>query len=157
MWDGNTDEKEPRPYNIGNHENVKYDVQMKDYFIELIAHIDSTYRTLPEKNHRGIIGFSMGGFMSYFLAGKYPDKVSAAVSMTGSPEFFVGYPANHTLYPLRYTFKNLREVQLRFHNSTADELTYLNTEVDAGARWDGGLSYDWQFVGGHVVDLPGKN
>ena len=157
MWDGNMEEKEPRPYNIGNHQDVKYDIQMKDYFLELVGHIDSTYRTLPEKGKRGIIGFSMGGFMSYFLAGKYPDKIAAAVNMTGSPEFFVGYPDNHTLYPVRYTFSNLREVKLRFHNSTADELTSLNTEVHQGALWDGHPGYEyWQFVGGHVVDLPGK-
>ncbi|MBA4056877.1 MAG: hypothetical protein C0490_19340, partial [Marivirga sp.] len=157
MWDGNVDENEPRPYNIGNHADVKYDVQMKDYFIELMSHIDSAYRSIPDKNNRGIIGFSMGGFMSYFLAGKYPDKVAAAVGMTGSPEFFVGYPDNHTLYPLRYTFKNLREVRLRFHNSTADELTYLNTEVHNGAQWEGDLDYEyWQFAGGHVVDQPGE-
>ena len=157
MWDGNMEETEPRPYNIGNHQDVKYDIQMKDYFLELVGHIDSTYRTQPEKGKRGIIGFSMGGFMSYFLAGKYPDKIAAAVNMTGSPEFFVGYPDNHTLYPVRYTFSNLREVKLRFHNSTADELTSLNTEVHQGALWDGHPGYEyWQFAGGHVVDLPGK-
>ena len=157
MWDGNIEEKEPRPYNIGYHNDITSQVQMKDYFLELVSHVDSTYRTMPEKNKRGLIGFSMGGFMSYFLAGKYPDMVCAAVGMTGSPEFFVGYPDNHTLYPLRYTFSNLREVKLRFHNSTADELTSLNTEVHQGALWDGHPNFEyWQFVGGHVVDLPGK-
>lgn len=157
MWDGNVDEKEPRPYNVGSHNDVRYQTQMKDYFPELINHIDSSYRTRTNKWSRGIIGFSMGGFMSYFLAGKYPEKIGAAVGMTGSPEFFVGYPERHTLYPLRYTFENLRNVKLRFHNSTADELTYLNTEVKEGADWDGAVSFDyWQFEGGHVVDLPGK-
>lgn len=157
MWDGNITEDQPRPYNIGNHENINSQVQMCRYFIELKDHIDSTYRTLSDRAHRGIIGFSMGGFLSYFIAGKYPDLVSAAVNMTGSPEFFVGHPDNHTLYPLRYTFKNLNEVHLRFHNSTADELTDLNKEVHQGALWEGGLSYDyWVFEGGHKVDDPGK-
>lgn len=157
MWDGNITEDQPRPYNIGNHENINSQVQMCRYFIELKDHIDSTYRTLSDRAHRGIIGFSMGGFLSYFIAGKYPDLVSASVNMTGSPEFFVGHPDNHTLYPLRYTFKNLNEVHLRFHNSTADELTDLNKEVHQGALWEGGLSYDyWVFEGGHKVDDPGK-
>ncbi|MEO8472508.1 MAG: alpha/beta fold hydrolase [Chryseolinea sp.] len=157
MWDGNVDENQPRPYNMGRHEDVQYEIQMKDYFIELTKHIDSTYRTKADKNHRGVIGFSMGGLMSYFLAGKYPDMIGAAVSMTGSPEFFIGYPNNHTLYPVRYAFQNLKEVQLRFHNSTADELTDLNNEVKAGAVWSNHPSFDyWQFVGGHVVDKPGE-
>ncbi|MET0392003.1 MAG: alpha/beta fold hydrolase [Chitinophagaceae bacterium] len=156
MWDGNIDTTEPRPYNIGNHRDVKFTVQEKDYFPELIAHIDSGYRTLTDRQHRGIIGFSMGGFMSFFLAGKYPDKISAAVSLAGSPEFFVGYPDNHTLYPIRYTFTNLSDVKLRLHNGDSDILYYLNEEVKEGARWEG-VPLDYQtFPGGHMVDKPGE-
>lgn len=157
MWDGNYEEGQPRPYNMGNHENITSDIQMKDYFLELVAHIDSTLNTLTDRNHRGIIGFSMGGLMSWFLAGKYPDKVCAAVNMTGSPEFFIGYPDNHTLLPLRYAYKNLKDVKIRLHNSTNGELVYLNTEVDRGAHWEGGLAYSYQqFPGGHRVDEPGE-
>ncbi|CAL1519670.1 alpha/beta fold hydrolase [Chitinophaga sp. MM2321] len=157
MWDGNIDEQEPRPYNVGNHEDVKFEVQMKDYFPELVNYIDSAYRTEADRRHRGIIGFSMGGIMSFFLAGKYPDKVSAAVSMTGSPEFFIGYPHDHTLYPLRYTFKNLQQVSTSMHTSDSDILYYLNEEVRAGALWEGGVSFAYHaFKGGHMVDKPGE-
>lgn len=156
MWDGNIDTTEPRPYNIGNHRDVKFTVQEKDYFPELIAHIDAGYRTLTDREHRGIIGFSMGGFMSFFLAGKYPDKISAAVSLAGSPEFFVGYPDNHTLYPVRYTFANLGDVKTRLHNGDSDILYYLNEEVKEGARWEGVPLDYWTFPGGHMVDQPGE-
>lgn len=40
---------------------------------ELIPHIDSTYRTVPEGTHRAIEGFSMGGRGSTRLAVKYPE------------------------------------------------------------------------------------
>jgi enterochelin esterase-like enzyme len=157
MCDGNIDEKEPRPYNVGNHEDVKFSIQMKDYFPEMVSYIDSAYRTLPDRGHRGIIGFSMGGFMSLFLAGKYPDQVSAAVSLAGSPEFFVGYPDVHTLYPLRYTFQNLRDVKTRIHNGNSDILYYLNREVHAGAVWEGDIPLDYrEFQGGHEIDKPGE-
>jgi len=157
MWDGNVDLSEPRPYNTGNHEDVKFQVQMKDYFPELVAHIDSSFRTQTDRGHRGIIGFSMGGFMSFFLAGKYPDKVCAAVSLAGSPEFFVGYPDNHTLYPMRYAFENLRQVDCRMHNGNSDILYYLNSEVYAGALWDEKVKFQyWTFPGGHMVDVPGE-
>lgn len=156
MWDGNIDTTEPRPYNVGNHRDVKFMVQEKDYFPELVNHIDSTYLTLSDRQHRGIIGFSMGGFMSFFLAGKYPDRINAVVSLAGSPEFFVGYPDNHTLYPMRYTFKNLTDVKVRMHNGDSDILYYLNDEVKEGAKWEGvPLSY-WKFHGGHMVDKPGE-
>lgn len=156
MWDGNIDGKEPRPYNVGNHEDVKFTVQMKDYFPELVSHIDQTYRTLTDRNHRGIIGFSMGGFMSLFLSGKYPDQVCASVSMMGSPEFFVGSPANHTLYPVRYTFKNLQGVDFRIHTSETDILYNLNEEVRQGAAWEGKPVEFETFPGGHRVDKAGE-
>ncbi len=157
LWDGNIAEEESRPYNIGNHEDVKFQIQMKDYFPELVSYIDSTYRTLCDRQHRGIIGFSMGGIMSYFLAGKYPDMVCAAANLHGSPEFFIGYPQNHTLYPVRYTFKNLQDIQILLHNSTNDELYYLNEEVNKGALWEEGLHYSYElFPGGHKIDDPGK-
>jgi pimeloyl-ACP methyl ester carboxylesterase len=157
MWDGSMDESEPRPYNVGNHEDVKYPVQIKDYFPELVDYIDTTCRTLADRTQRGIIGFSMGGFTAAFLAGKYPDKVSAMVDMVGSPEFFVGYPDNHTLYPIRYTFDNLKEVSLRFHNMDNCPLYYMNTEVRNAAAWEGLTNFEYELgKGDHKVDEPGE-
>lgn len=156
MWDGNMDPKEPRPYNVGYHNDIQFDVQMKDYFPELMHHIDKTYRTLTDRNHRGLIGFSMGGFMSLYLSGKYPDQVCSAVSLTGSPEFFVGSPANHTLYPIRYTFKNLQDIDTRIHTSSTDILYYLNEEVYKGAVWEEKKLLFENLPGGHMVDKKGE-
>lgn len=156
MWDGNMEESNPRPYNIGNHKDIIYDIQMKDYFIELISHIDSTYPALTGRNNRAIIGFSMGGIMSFLLVGKYPDKVCAAVNLAGTPEFFIGYPGNHTLYPLRYTFRNLKDVKIRQHSGNTDILVYLNEEVRKGAEWEGCPYPFYRFPGGHMVDKPGE-
>lgn len=45
-----------------------------DMFIrELIPHIDNTYRTIANKRHRCITGYSMGGFGALALAEKNPD------------------------------------------------------------------------------------
>ena len=157
MVDGNIDTLEQRPYNVGYHNDVKFQVQMKGYFPEIIDHIDSVYRTITEREHRGIMGFSMGGFISFYLAGKYPDKVSAAVSFAGSPEFFVGYPDNHSLYPVRYTFNNLRQVNTALRNGNSDILYYLNDEVYAGALWDEAVKFKyWKFHGPHMIDELGE-
>ncbi|HEX5153276.1 MAG TPA: alpha/beta fold hydrolase [Parafilimonas sp.] len=157
MADGNIDTLEPRPYNVGDHNDIKFQVQMKDYFPELIDHIDAVYRTIAERAHRAIMGFSMGGFISFYLAGKYPDKVSAAVSFAGSPEFFAGYPDNHSLYPVRYAFNNLRQVNLVLRNGSLDILYYLNEEVRAGALWDEAVNFQyWKFPGPHMIDEPGE-
>jgi len=48
-------------------------------------------------------------------------------------------------------FKNHYGVRLRFHNSTIDELVYLNKEVNRGALREKGLDYSYQaYPGGHA-------
>jgi enterochelin esterase-like enzyme len=151
-WNGRSVDADKRPYNIGFHSNINYETQFKDYFPEFVRHIDANYRTLADRANRAIIGHSMGGIMSFFMAGKYPHMVGTAVNSKGSPEFFIGYPDNHTLYCVRYMFKNLHGVNLRFHNSTTGELVYLNNEVHAGALQEGNLAYEYQvYEGGHSL------
>lgn len=151
-WNGRSVDSDKRPYNIGFHSNINYKTQFKDYFPELVSHIDANYRTLTDRANRAIIGHSMGGIMSFFIAGKYPEMVGTAVNSKGSPEFFIGYPNNHTLYRVRFMFKNLHGVNIRFHNSTSGELVYLNDEVHAGAMQKGKLEYEYQvYDGGHTL------
>jgi S-formylglutathione hydrolase FrmB len=56
---------------------------------ELVAYVDSSYRTLPERRHRGIAGLSMGGYGAISLALRYPDLFAAAASHSGvlSPRY----------------------------------------------------------------------
>ncbi len=151
-WNGRSADNDLRPYNIGNHSNINYNVQFKDYFLEFVNYIDSTYRTLPDRAHRALIGHSMGGIMSFFLAGKYPDMVGTAYNSKGSPEFFIGYPSQHTLYHVRYMFMNLLGVRLGFANSTEGELHNLNREVVAGALRERDLDFrDFTYEGGHAI------
>ena len=90
-WDGynprTPGENYPRPYNISPVETHR---QFPLYFPELVRHIDTNYRTTADREHRGTAGLSMGGFMSFWVAGKYPHLVSSASNFMGSSEFFVG-------------------------------------------------------------------
>jgi S-formylglutathione hydrolase FrmB len=56
---------------------------------ELVAHVDSSYRTLARREHRGIAGLSMGGYGAITLALRYPDVFTAAASHSGvlSPRY----------------------------------------------------------------------
>lgn len=156
-FDGRIDLSNPWPYNIGADYAVTYEAQYKDYFLELASYIDSNYRTLTDRAHRATVGFSMGGIMSVFLAGQLPHLIGTAVSIAGSPEYYLGYPANHVLFSQRYAFSGLHGVHLRFHNGTTDPLTYLNEEVNAGALREKGLDYLYKvYSGGHRVDNPGE-
>lgn len=155
-WNGKSVDKDDRPYNIGYHSNINYKVQFKDYFLEFVHFIDSAYRTIPDREHRATYGHSMGGFMSFFLAGKYPHLIGTAVSSKGSAEFFVGYPENHTLYSFRYLFKNYHGVRMRFHiGSPREELVHLNTEVLNGALREKDLDFTYKFYPGpHDIGYP---
>ena len=56
-----------------------------DMFIqEFIPHIDSKYRTLADRGHRAVVGYSMGGFGAMVLPMKHPEvfSVSAPLSMS---------------------------------------------------------------------------
>ena len=50
---------------------------------ELVDHIDAKYRTIPNRDSRGITGCSMGGDGSIHLALNYPDIFSVAAPISG--------------------------------------------------------------------------
>ena len=56
-----------------------------DMFVnELIPLIDQTYRTIPDKQHRAITGYSMGGFGACALAEKHPEMFEACAPLSMS-------------------------------------------------------------------------
>ena len=56
----------------------------EDYIVkDLVAHVDATYRTIPNRNARGIGGLSMGGFGALELAMRHPDVFGATASHSG--------------------------------------------------------------------------
>jgi poly(3-hydroxybutyrate) depolymerase len=116
-----------RPYNIGP---VETDRQFPLYFPELVAHIDANYRTIPDREHRATAGLSMGGFMSYWIAGKYPDMISSASNFMGSPEFVVG-PRE---FPVEYRHDEMRNnyagVQTRLVTGTQDFIRFYHQQMN---------------------------
>src|ERR1043166_2854068 len=106
-----------RPYNIGPVETFR---QFPIYYPELIDYIDSHYRTIADREHRAISGLSMGGFMSFWIAGKYPHLFSGAGNFCGSAEFIVG-PKN---FPVEYRhidmYKNYAGLNLRLNYGDKD-------------------------------------
>jgi predicted alpha/beta superfamily hydrolase len=106
-----------RPYNIGPVETYR---QFPLYFPELVKHIDKNFRTIADREHRAISGLSMGGFMTFWIAGKYPQLVSAAGNFCGSTEFVVG-PKN---FPVEYRhqemYKNYGGINVRLNFGNED-------------------------------------
>jgi len=52
------------------------------FFEDLINYIDTNYRTIPQRESRGIAGHSMGWTGAFKLAMKYPDIYSAIFSLS---------------------------------------------------------------------------
>ena len=51
---------------------------------ELVDLIDARYRTIPDRDSRGVTGFSMGGWGAMHLALKYPEVFSITVPQAGA-------------------------------------------------------------------------
>lgn len=59
--------------------------RFEDYIIrELIPHVDSTFRTMSDRNHRGIDGFSFGGYSSTLFGVKFPSLFCSVGSYDGT-------------------------------------------------------------------------
>ncbi|MDO4467784.1 MAG: alpha/beta hydrolase-fold protein [Bacillota bacterium] len=85
---GNNRLKEYCPYSVDSYfagwiEGCG-DTFMEYVVQELKPYIDSTYRTLPEREYTGIGGSSMGGLMSLYSIIKYNDVFSKAACLSPS-------------------------------------------------------------------------
>jgi pimeloyl-ACP methyl ester carboxylesterase len=60
------------------------------YFPELVERIDQTLRTIPDREHRAIAGYSLAGFMAQWTAAKFPDLVSSASALASTTQAQVG-------------------------------------------------------------------
>ena len=116
-----------RPYNIDPVETFR---QFPIYYPELIDYIDTHYRTLADREHRAISGLSMGGFMSFWIAGKYPHLFSGAGNFCGSAEFVVG-PKK---FPVEYRhidmYKNYAGMNLRLNYGDKDFIRSYHQDMN---------------------------
>lgn len=116
-----------RPYNVSPVETFR---QFPIYFPELVNYIDANYNTIADRNHRAISGLSMGGFMSFWIGGKYPHLISAIGNFCGSAEFEVG-PKN---FPVEYRhldmYKNYAGMNVRLNYGNEDFIRYYHRDMN---------------------------
>ena len=134
-WDGynprTPGEDYPRPYNISPVETHR---QFPLYFPELVAHIDSKFRTIADRDHRATAGLSMGGFMSFWIAGKYPHLVSSASNFMGSSEFYAGPNGFPSEYRHTEMYRNYEGVRTRIVTGSKDFIRWYHRRMNA--VWD---------------------
>lgn len=67
----------------------------EDYVIdEMVPFVDANFRTLPERDHRAVLGYSSGGFGALRLAMEHPTVFGAAASHSGDMLFEACYWPN---------------------------------------------------------------
>ena len=135
-WDGYNprakDEVYPRPYNISPVETHR---QFPLYFPELVAYIDANFRTIPDRRRRATAGLSMGGFMSFWIAGKYPDLIGSASNFMGSSEFFVGPRGFDVEYRHEEMRGNYGGVRTRLVTGSRDFIQFYHRGMNAIWRY----------------------
>jgi enterochelin esterase-like enzyme len=76
------------PPNLGRMFSAFEDVVTKD----LVPYIDSTFRTIPDREHRALAGLSMGGMQAYTIGLKHTDLFSSIGGFSGAGGGFGGAP-----------------------------------------------------------------
>ncbi len=135
----------------GFYGGAPYDI-MKDsgeidfgsYFLELIEHIDSTYRTMKDRRHRATSGLSMGGFMSLYLSARFPEWIGSASAFNPGHEFYVGDKGRRILWRLKDHVANHRQSMVRLVRASGDYISQYHEEArDAYAR-DSQVSFEFR-------------
>ncbi len=134
-WDGYNPrvlgEKYPRPYNIGPVETYR---QFPLYFPELVAFIDSHYGTIPDLNNGGSSRLCIGGFMSFWVGGKYPHLVGSVSNFMGSAEFVVGPSGFPSEYLHTDMYRNYEGVRTRLVMGSKDFIRWYHGQMNK--VWD---------------------
>jgi enterochelin esterase-like enzyme len=137
-WDGYVEDRyssfySGSPYNIQSNDYsipTSSEMDFGEYFLELVTHIDSSYRTVADRQHRATCGLSMGGFMSLYLSGRYPQLVGSASSYNPGHEFWVGPPDARSHYMLRDFTGNHGATMVRLIRATGDYISQYHEELN---------------------------
>jgi pimeloyl-ACP methyl ester carboxylesterase len=159
LIDSNTvvDQPPTGPFFYGNSWYVNSDLngQFETYITqELVPFIDTNYRTLADRNFRGIYGHSMGGFGAAYLGIRHPELFCCFGCESPTPIFLMttdlAQPGNQALilnsFMLLDTLNNGGKI-----DPTAD-LTYFIMSIAGALTPD--LSQSTPFIAEQSVAMP---
>src|SRR5262245_16631643 len=120
------------PYDLGLEGG---DFDFGAYFLELVAHIDTAYRTLSDRRHRATAGLSMGAFMSLYLSARYPHIIGSASAFNPAPEFYTGDKGWRVLWRPKDHVSSHAHSMIRLVRASGDYISQYHEETrDAYAR-----------------------
>lgn len=104
------------------------------YFPELAERIDSTFRTIADRDHRGVAGAGVAGFYAIWQASKCPDLVGSASSAGAATEAAVGPRGFDLESALDELYFTLDPVRIRQSAASASIPEILDFHMDAFAH-----------------------
>ena len=121
----------------------------EDYVVnEVVGYVDKNYRTIANKDSRGIFGFSMGGFGALNLAMKHPDVFGAVFSMSpgliadGDMDLAMDSWYGDTEFKIAYG--------RAFSPNTKNKEDYANIPAFDGSKADNKIIAQWENGFGNI-------
>lgn len=105
------------------------DYDFGPYFLELVAHIDGSYRTLTSRRYRAVSGLSMGGFMSLYLSARFPDWIGSASAFNPSSALFTGERGRRMLWRLKDHPASHTHTMVRLVRASGDYMSQYHEEL----------------------------
>jgi len=123
------------------------------YFAELIDNADKSLHTIADRDHRAVTGVGIGGFMAWWVAGKFPDLVSSASNFMGSPETNIGPKDFDVEYNHDDFYGNYEGVRTRLIAGSPDPLEFYHDRLDS--IWSAARpNYDFvRFDAAHATEI----
>jgi predicted alpha/beta superfamily hydrolase len=133
--------------------------RFSDYIRELVAYVDSEYRTKPDPQFRGISGLSMGGHTALFLTANNPDLFRSVSTFCHSPAIYaIGLRPYRTYTVVKDLWRNLKGVSVRTTQNTQDYLSYYDKNLARYYR-SAGMDYEYHiaiFWRHYAVDIDSQ-
>ena len=174
-WDGYEPEYEPgqdfregikygacEPYDYPRAQEKKSSIRHRgwDYrkqFTELIAHIDSNYRTIADRDHRAITGLSMGGLMAFYVAGQTKDYISSMSAFCPADVTPYFGPKNYiSVFEELEFYRSLKGINVRLSYNDGDWLHAHDLRVKGimeGSGFDTFESHEAVFFDHWAADI----
>lgn len=122
----------------------------KMYFRELVAHVDSSFRTIADRDHRGITGLSMGGLTSLYISGQNKDLVSSTSAFCPADNIPQYGPKGHlSVFPVLEMYRSLKGLSMRLTATDGDWLLWNDKQMKRIFEGSGFEPFEY-----HLADFP---
>jgi enterochelin esterase-like enzyme len=137
------------PAGVSFYVNSPATGKWEDYIVhEVVTKVDSMFRTIPDAAHRGLAGFSMGGFSVLHLGLAHPDVYSRVFSL--SPGVFNKNGLYSAMQSLDIQFKNAYGAA--FSPNHERPPSYTDIPRFDGTPADSAVQANWETGFGHWIE-----